>query len=147
MSIQEIIGSGAGILVILLTLIQITPIKVNPWSWIAKNVGRAMNKEITEKVEKLEKKIGDLEDKIDAEHESLEDYKARQSRIRILRFGDELRNQQKHTKEHFDDIMQDIDLYEEYCNSHPKFKNGISVQTIAFIKEVYKKRLEKNDFL
>ena len=147
MSIAEIIGSGAGILFVLLTFIQITPIKVNPWSWIARRVGRAMNKEITEKVESLEKKIGDLEDKIDAEHESLDEYKARQSRIRILRFGDEIRNQQKHTKEHFDDIMQDIDNYEQYCNSHPEFKNGISVQTIKFIRNNYDKRLEKNDFL
>lgn len=147
MSLGEIIGSGTGILIILLTCIEITPIKLNPWSWIARHIGRAMNKEITEKVENLEKKIGDLEDKIDAEHESLDEYKARQSRMRILRFGDELRNKQLHTKEHFDDVMAEIDIYEMYCKTHPDFQNGISVQTIKFIRENYGRRLVNNDFL
>lgn len=147
MNLAEIFGSSAGALIIILTLIQIVPIKVNPWSWIAQKFGKAMNKDVIEKVDKLEEKIVDLEKKIDAEHESMDEYKARQSRIRILRFGDEMRNQQMHTKEHFDDILMDIDLYESYCERHKGFKNGISVQTINYIRKVYEKRLEKNDFL
>lgn len=147
MNLAEIFGSSAGALIVLLTLIQITPIKLNPWSWIAQKFGKAMNKEVIEKVDKLEEKIDDLEKKIDAEKESMDEYKARQSRIRILRFGDEMRNQQLHTKEHFDDILMDIDLYERYCEKHRDFRNGISVQTIRYIKKIYKKRLEKNDFL
>ena len=147
MNIAEILGSGAGALIIILTFIQITPIKINPWSWIARNIGQAMNKDVMDKVEKLEDKIGDLEKKIDAEHDSMGEYKARQSRGRILRFGDEIRNEQLHTKEHFDDILMDIDEYERYCESHKEFRNGISVQTINYIRKVYEKRLEKNDFL
>ena len=147
MNFLEIFGSGTGALIVILTLIQITPIKINPWSWLAQKIGKAMNKEVIEKVDKLEDKIGDLEKKIDAEKESMDEYKARQSRIRILRFGDEIRNQQLHTKEHFDDILTDIDMYERYCESHKDFRNGISVQTIKYIKKVYDKRLEKNDFL
>ena len=147
MNFLEIFGSGTGALIVILTLIQITPIKINPWSWLAGKLGKVMNKEVIDKVDKLEKHIGDLEKKIDAEHDSMDEYKARQSRGRILRFGDEIRNQQMHTKEHFDDVLTDIDSYEQYCNKHKDFKNGISVQTIKYIKKVYDKRLEKNDFL
>ncbi len=43
MSIQEILMNGGGALVILLTLVQIAPIKVNPWSALAKWLGRAIN--------------------------------------------------------------------------------------------------------
>ena len=147
MNVWALIGEGTGILVIILTLIQITPIKINPWSYIAKCLGKAINKDVIEKVESLESKIDDLESKIDDERETMEEYKARQSRIRILRFGDEMRNQQKHTKEHFDDILTDIDVYEQFCSNHPNFRNGISVQTIKYIRNTYDKRLEKNDFL
>lgn len=147
MDLAEIFGGGAGILVVILTLFQISPIKINPWSWIARHLGKAINEDITEKVNKLDGKIGELEKKIDAEHESMEEYKARQSRTKILRFGDEIRNQQLHTKEHFDDILTDIDMYEEFCDKHKGFRNGISEQTINYIKKVYEKRLEQNDFL
>lgn len=147
MNVWAIVGEGTGILVIILTLIQITPIKINPWSCIAKHIGQAINKSVIEKVENLESKIDDLESKIDDEREGMEEYKARQSRIRILRFGDEMRNQKMHTKEHFDDILTDIDVYEQYCAGHPNFRNGISVQTIKYIRNTYDKRLVKNDFL
>ena len=43
-------------LVVLLTLIQIAPVKVDPWSWIARKVGHAINGEVLQKVEVLEKR-------------------------------------------------------------------------------------------
>lgn len=43
-------------LVVLLTLIQIAPVKVDPWSWIARKVGHAINGEVLQKVEILEKR-------------------------------------------------------------------------------------------
>ena len=43
MTLKEILtGSGLGLLA-LLTLVQIAPIKVNPWSAIAKGIGKAFN--------------------------------------------------------------------------------------------------------
>ena len=46
MSIQEILTGGGGVLLILLTLVQISPIKLNPWSALAKTVGRAINADV-----------------------------------------------------------------------------------------------------
>ena len=45
-SILELLGCGAGALLALTALIQIAPIKVNPWSSIAKAVGRAINADV-----------------------------------------------------------------------------------------------------
>ncbi len=42
MSIQELLLKGGGIVFALLTLVQITPIKVNPWSAIARAIGKAL---------------------------------------------------------------------------------------------------------
>ena len=41
MSLNEILASG-GALLLFLTLVQITPIKVNPWSAVGKIIGNGM---------------------------------------------------------------------------------------------------------
>ena len=45
MTLKEILETGGGVLLIVLTLVQIAPIKVNPWSVIAAALGRALNKD------------------------------------------------------------------------------------------------------
>ena len=43
MSLEEILLGGGGALLAAMTLIQVAPIKVNPWSAVAKAIGRAIN--------------------------------------------------------------------------------------------------------
>jgi hypothetical protein len=76
-----------------------------------------------------------------------EEREATTCRARIMRFGDEIYQGHEHTKEHFDQILLDITFYEDYCDSHPKFKNSIAVATIANIKWVYEKCLKEKSFL
>lgn len=68
-------------------------------------------------------------------------------RYRILRFDDEIRHDKKHTKEHFDQILEDIDKYEKYCDEHPDFPNNKAVFAISNIKDVYAACYENNSFL
>lgn len=46
MTIAQLLTSGGGALLILLTLIQIAPIKINPWTALARAIGRAINKDV-----------------------------------------------------------------------------------------------------
>ena len=41
MSLQEILTGGGGVLFLLSVIVQISPVKINPWSWIAKQIGMA----------------------------------------------------------------------------------------------------------
>ena len=68
-------------------------------------------------------------------------------RYRILRFDDEVRHDKKHTKEHFDQILEDITSYEKYCKEHPDFPNNKAVFAISNIKDVYASCYENNSFL
>ena len=52
MTLKEILFGGGSALFVLLTLLQLAPIKINPWSAIAKAFGRAINSEVLEKVGK-----------------------------------------------------------------------------------------------
>ena len=125
---------------LLMTLVQITPIKLNPWSWLGRVIGRAINGEVLEKVETLSEEVKMLKEEDSEQWASL-------SRSHILRFGDELLHGIQHSKEHFDQILIDITKYETYCEAHPDYKNNIANATISQIKNTYQKCLEENKFL
>ena len=137
---REIFLSGGGALLILLTLIQITPIKINPWSWIGKKIGRFFNGEVIDKVDNLSKELEDHKSKSEERHATL-------CRAHILRFGDEVLHGIPHSKEGYDNILLDIDSYEQYCEKHPDYKNNIALATIKNIKRMYQKHLEEDSFL
>lgn len=140
MNIAEIFAEGGGILLILCTLIQISPIKINPWTFFAKKVGKALNGEVINQVELLGKDVQSL-------RKDLEEREAAAYRIRIMRFGDELLHDIHHSKEHFDQILLDITHYEAYCESHPDFLNNVAQATIDNIKRTYSKCMEERSFL
>jgi len=126
MTLQEILVSGGGILILLLTLIQVTPLKLNPWSVVAKALGKALTVDVLEK---------------------LDENSASTCRYRLIRFDDELRHHVKHTQEHFDQILDDITIYERYCKEHPNYPNSKAVLAIENIKSTYIKCREENSFL
>lgn len=69
------------------------------------------------------------------------------ARVRILRFSDEMLHGDRHSKESFDQALQDIDRYNDYCDANPRFENERAKAAITHIKRVYEKCLEQNDFL
>lgn len=134
--IRDNVGMIAICIVILMSLIEITPIKINPWTWL----GNILNRGIITKIEKVEKEVAEVKKEVG-------ESSAVTSRYRILRFDDELMHDVKHTKEHFDQILYDIDTYEKYCNEHPNFKNNLAVMAIVHITEVYQQCSRDNLFL
>ena len=134
MSIQEIITNGGGVLVVVMTLVQLAPIKINPWSWLAQAIGKAMG------LDRIEKKL-------DA-HILMDDRRTADGhRARILHFNNELLRDIDHTKEEFTEVLLEIDEYEKYCDKHPEYPNNRAVLAIENIREVYKERLKRHDFL
>ena len=68
-------------------------------------------------------------------------------RYRILRFNDEILHDQRHTKEHFDQILDDVTRYEKFCKDHPEYENNKAILAIENIKRVYKKCTDESTFL
>lgn len=147
MNLEEILSYRGEIVFILLCLIQISPIKINPWTKIAQFFGHSINGELYEKIEILEKEIEAVEKHALKIEQRVEERSAVSCRIRILRFGDELLHNIKHSKEHFDQILLDINEYQYYCEEHPEFKNNVTKMTIKMIQEVYEKCMEEHSFL
>lgn len=76
-----------------------------------------------------------------------EDDKARNQRYRILRFYDEMCEHRRHSESHFEDILDDIDDYEEYCNRHPDFRNSRGHIAMKNIQATYDRLKADNGFL
>ena len=55
MTIHDLITGGGGALLVLTSLLQISPIPINPWSVVARAFGRAINGELYKKVDAVEK--------------------------------------------------------------------------------------------
>lgn len=140
MDLKEIFMGGGGVLVVLLTLVQIAPVKVNPWSAIAKAVGRAVNADVAKELCEIKKKLDD--------HVTMDDRRTADGhRTRILHFNNELLRSIDHTEEEFNEVLAEIDAYEEYCEEHPEYPNNRAVLAIENIQSNYKERLQKHDFL
>lgn len=118
------------LIILLLSVVEICPIKINPWSWIGGLIGKLLGvKSVSDKVDALEKKV--------------DENQATTMRVRILRFENELQEERIHSKDSWDQVMDDITRYEEYTEKHPKFKNNITVASINHIKNKYGELLEK----
>jgi len=146
LNIGEWVAGGGGIIVLLLSFIQVAPFKVNPWSAIAKGLGKAINADVLKELEEVKRTQQEtqaqLADRVHVEDERHADAQRKQ----ILGFNVELMRNIKHTREDFIEILAVIDSYEEYCRDHEDYKNNRAVYAVKNIGRVYEERLEKNDF-
>lgn len=146
-TIKQILFGGGGLLLLLMTLIQITPIKINPWSWLGRCIGRALNGEVLKEIKDIKSEINETKSDLNILRQECNERDATLSRTHILRFGDEILHGVPHSKEHYEQILIDVDSYEEYCNNHPEYRNNVAVATIKHIKNMYQKHLEEDSFL
>lgn len=139
-TLGEVVGWGLAITGVLCTILERTPEVISPWTKLFNFIGKALNGEVLTRLEALEKKVETLQ--LEEEERNVIN-----CRNRIVRFGDELLHNINHSKDHFDQILIDIDTYESYCDHHTDFRNNITELTIQHIKEIYQECLNKHTFL
>lgn len=120
-----------------ITLIQIAPIKLDPWTMLAKWFRKIASGEIEQRLSSIEKKIDRMEN-------TIEEREAVLSRTHILRFNDDLHNGLYHSSEYFLQTIDDIAKYDQYCAAHPSFANGRTVIACEQIRETYKRLYEEH---
>lgn len=146
MTLKEILLGGGGGLLVLLTLIQISPIKIDPWSSLARAIGRALNKDVLDRLSTLEDEQREIKAEVSAQKELSDKREADGWRADILRFNMELVKHTKHTREDYIEILDIIDKYEKYCEAHKDYENNRAVHAIANIERCYDDRLKNDDF-
>lgn len=129
----------ATIVVVILTLIQITPIKINPISAIFRWLGKMLNGDLADKIGSVDKK---LEKHI---HES-DERDLRKRRESILDFASAIANGRNYSKEQFEQMLKECDDYAQFCRDK-NFINSVADESISLIKSAYSEHLRENSFL
>lgn len=143
MQIKDIvdwIGNHLWTIIILVSIfIQITPIKINPWSALFKWIGKMVTNNACSKIDGLIVKVDNLEASIDANEKD-------RIRWEILDFANSCRNDHKHSRDEFQHIVDLNDKYKKLLKKTGD-SNGVFDIEFKFIQDLYAERLEKNDFL
>ena len=107
-----------------------------------------------ERREENEKQFHELADAIDEVGEKVQALDAKvdmneaiRARTQILRFADEIYQEHRHSKEHFDEILSVCKLYNAYCDAHPEFENMRTMAAQKRIRQVYEKCTAERTFL
>ena len=113
-------------------LIQIIPIKINPWSALLKWISKIVTGDACGKIDDLIKQVDENE----------------KDRIRweILDFANSCRNGRRHTRDEFQHIVTLRDKYKKLLEK-TNDTNGVFDVEYKYIQDLYAERLEKNDFL
>lgn len=120
------------------TIFEIAPIKINPWTWLLKRIGRAMNGDLLQEIEHLKDDIATI--KRDQEEDNADNM-----RCRILDFASSCRRHEHHDAEEWNIIISLLKKYETYVK-YREIDNGVIEENALYLRELYHKRLVNNDF-
>lgn len=136
------------------TLIQLSPLKISPWSWAWKGLKwlwrgfcRSLNADVLTQLEEVKAAQDETKEKLETHIRLDDEREADKVRASILHFNNELLREIPHTKEEFVEILAKIDWYNDFCDTHKEYRNCRAVHAIANIERVYDERLLKHDFL
>ena len=106
-----------------ITLFEIVPIKINPWSTLFRWIGKAINGELKEQLSDLSSDVSEL--KSDFEMKKAEDM-----RWEILEFANTCRIGNEHSKDEWRHVMNQVSEYEEYTE-----RKGYEVILFEFVAD------------
>ena len=111
----------AGI-VILLSLIQISPLKLNPWDKLLGWFGKKLNGATERRLETVEKQIRDMW--------------INNHRQTVLTFARECRANIEHSSDEWTNVLNVAEEYEKYVLEN-KVTNGIITQDTEYLRKLY----------
>ena len=122
MTAGEVAGWALILLIILFSLIQISPVKLNPWDTIFGWFGKKINGNTQEQLKQLQKQVQDM---WVASH-----------RQTVLTFAREARAGVNHSPDEWANVLNIIAEYEEFVISH-QISNGIVQADSEYIRNLY----------
>lgn len=126
--IAQWVSNGGVLLILVLMMVEVTPIKINPVQWF----GNRWNKGINERVDKIDKKL---------DKHIAEDY-----RNNILNFQNKIMSGKKFPQEQWKKVITSCSDYTKYCEDND-IANDVIDETIKFIKNEYQICLSNRDFV
>lgn len=114
------------------TLIQIAPIRIDPWSTLLRWIRAAL--------------IGELESDVKELKKDFDEEKVNSKRWNILDFANSCRNGRLHTREEWQHVISQLKEY-EVITDQKGIENGVIEEEAKYLRKLYAERNDKNDFL
>lgn len=137
------------IIIIAASLIQVTPLNLNPWSAFGKLLraaGKYMNRDILESVNELKTDLKDLSNRTDGISKAVDENEIDRIRYEILTFASNLSRGENFTKAEFDRIFK-LDEKYHMILKRAKLTNGQVDREMAYITHVDKEKHETDSYL
>ena len=122
MTTGEMAGWAVTGLVLLLSLVQVSPLKLNPWDSILGWLGKKLNGAAEKRLEELQKQVRDMW--INTHRQS------------ILTFARECRGDIPHDAEEWNHILSIADEYEVFCKKNT-VSNGVVKADTEYVRGLY----------
>ena len=119
---QLTVGNVAAGIAVLLSLIQISPLKLNPWDKLLAWFGKKLNGSTEKRLEELQKQVRDMW--INTHRQS------------ILTLARECRADMHHDAEEWNHLLSIADEYEVYCAKNT-VSNGVVKADTEYVRDLY----------
>lgn len=129
-------GGVITLLVIVSLLVQISPLKLDPWSWI----GDQLNKNIKKEISEMRTDVSTTEKKLD-------EHIAQSLRTKIINFQDDiLQKGMLKTQAQWKEVQRACGEYEAYITAN-NLVNGDATEAIEFIHQEYQRCASTRNFM
>lgn len=138
---------GGIVLFILSLIVEFIPkIKFYPWSSILGWFGSKINKSLNKRLDEIESKVDTLQTDLDNHVAESVEKELKDTRKDILDFCNACMNGRRHTKEQFEFVIRQCDMYEDYIKKN-HITNGYVDAAIKEIKRLNDKCIQENKYL
>lgn len=127
----EMAGWALAALFVLLSLIQVSPLKLNPWDNIFAWIGKKMNGATEKRLQEVEKQVSDMW--------------INNHRQCILTFARECRSDISHSSDEWSNVLNVAEEYEQYVEDK-HITNGIINQDTQYLRKLYQELSMEHKF-
>lgn len=120
----------------LLCLVQISPIKINPWDTILGWIGTKINAGVKKDLDEVSRQTS-------IQKEEFREFWVDYQREAILRFSRECSQETPHSREEWNHILDIIKRYETFCKKHD-IANGVIEENSSYLRDLHKKLLQEH---
>lgn len=124
MKTEELAGWALILFGLFLTIVQISPLKINPWDGIFGWIGNKLNAKRDEQMQQLQKQVRELW--------------INNHRQNILSFARECRSEIPHSAEEWSHVLNLCEEYELYTEKK-EITNGVVRENTKYLRELYQK--------
>lgn len=145
-SLNEFFKNPGVVLFGAVTLIEIAPIKINPWKSLLKWVGDSVNAEDRKNIQEIKDGLGKVNETVADMKKERELDKAKEKRWHILDFINSCRHGRTHTREEWNHTLSELAEYEQYTEDK-NIPNGVIDEGAKYLRELFHENNKTNNFL